>query len=568
MSVYTPPLDDIRFTLTHVAGLERVAALPGYEHADAELSDAILDEAGRLARDVLAPLNPVGDAHGAVLENGVVRTAPGFKEAYRQFAEGGWMGLVFGEAHGGQGLPWLLNTAVGEMWNSANMTLMLCPLLTQAACEALEHDGSEAQKEIYLRKLIEGRWTGAMCLTEPQAGTDVGGLRTKAVREGDHYRINGQKIFITFGDHDMAENVVHLVLARLPDAPAGTKGISLFIVPKFLPDENGDPGRRNDMRPLKLEQKLGIHGSPTCVMAYGEDEGAIGYLLGDENRGMAAMFTMMNNARLAVGLEGLGLAGRAYQQAAAYAQERQQFGAAIMQFPDVIRMLATMRARIAAMRCLCFVASANVDQSYRLEGEMAAQAAGRVAFLTPIVKAWCTDMAQAIAFDAVQVHGGMGFIEETGVAQHYRDARILTIYEGTNGVQAMDLVGRKLSIENGQLPWRMIEEFKAEIGGLADKDMSAKLSHALQGLADATEFLQSCPSAVRQVAGVDYLNLCGHVIGAIYLARGANAASSQYGKDWPDLARFFAATQLPKALGLVPAILAAEAALQPGLAAA
>lgn len=556
MSVYAPPLAEIGFTLRHVAGLEAVMALPGYEHADDDLVDAILDEAGKLARDVLAPLNPIGDAHGAVLENGVVRMPPGFGDAYRQFAEGGWMGVVFPEEYGGQGLPWLVNTAVGEMWNAANMTLTLCPLLTQAGCEALLHDGSEEQRQTYLTKLIEGRWTGAMCLTEPQAGTDVGALKTKAERHGDHYRIKGQKIYITFGDHDMAENVIHLVLARLPDAPAGTKGISLFIVPKFIPDAQGLPGQRNDMRPLKLEEKLGIHASPTCVMVYGEDDGAVGYLLGAKHQGMAAMFTMMNNARLAVGLEGLGLAERAYQQAKAFAADRQQFEASIDQLPDVQRMLMTMRARIAAMRSMCFVASAEVDRSYRLSDPIAKNLAlGRVAFLTPIVKAWCTDMAQAIAFDAIQVHGGMGFIEETGVAQHYRDARILTIYEGTNGVQAMDLIGRKLNVEDGQLPWRLIEELRVECAGF-EVEFSEPLRGALDALAQATEFLQASPIRSRQAAGVDYLDLCGHVIGAVYLARGAKAAGGE--GEWPMLARFFIRTQLPKVLGAVEAIRAAD----------
>lgn len=555
MSVYHPPLDDIGFTLRHVAGLDRVLALPGYGHADEDLVDAVLDEAGRLARDVLAPLNPIGDRHGSVLENGVVRTPPGFREAYEQFAAGGWMGLVFGEAHGGQDLPWLLNTAVGELWNAANMTLNLCPLLTQAACEALQHDGTEEQKAAYLTKLVSGVWTGAMCLTEPQAGSDVGALRTKAVRAGDHYRISGQKIYITFGDHDMAENVVHLVLARLPDAPSGTKGISLFIVPKFIPDEEGNPGQRNDMRPLKLEEKLGIHASPTCVMAYGEDEGAIGYLLGKEHQGMSAMFTMMNNARLAVGLEGLGVAERAFQQAQAYAQDRLQFGQPVAQFPDVQRMIKLMRARIAAMRSLCFVASAEVDRSYRAadENERVA-AADRAAFLTPIVKAWCTDMAQAITFDAIQVHGGMGFIEETGVAQHYRDARILTIYEGTNGVQAGDLVGRKLTMRDGQLPWTLIAELRSEVSGFAP-GFAEPLLHALEGLADATRFLQKSAPELRQAAGVDYLSLCGHVIGACLLARGAHAAGGE--GHWPGLARFFISTQLPKALGSIASIRAA-----------
>ncbi len=495
MTVYAAPLDDIRFTLRHIGGLEALTALPGLDHVDAETVDIILEEAARFAGNELAPLNRVGDRHGAVLVDGEVRTAPGFKEAYARFVEGGWNGLVFPEEWGGQNLPWLLNTAVAEMWNAANMTFELCPLLTQAAVEALLHHGTEEQKRIYLRRLVAGEWTGAMCLTEPQAGSDVGALRTRAERDGEVYRIRGEKIFITFGEHDMAENIVHMVLARLPGAPEGTKGISLFLVPKFLPDENGRPGRRNDMRCIKLEEKLGIHASPTCVMVYGEQEGAVGWLVGEENAGMRCMFTMMNNARISVGIEGLGIAERAFQQSLTYARERIQGRrdgrpVPIIAHPDVRRMLLTMRAHTAAMRALCYLTAAEVDRAARhADGEQRRAAAGRVALLTPLTKAWCTDRACEIASLAVQVHGGMGFIEETGVAQYYRDVRITPIYEGTNGIQALDLAGRKLTMENGRLPWNLFAELELDLAALRRaglEDLASGLQPALATLQQVT----------------------------------------------------------------------------------
>ena len=574
MTPFTPPLADIRFALRAIARLDEVALLPGLEHSTPDVVDHVLEEAGRLAGEVWAPTNQVGDRHGAVLENGVVRTAPGFKEAYRRYAEGGWMGLTFPEAHGGQDLPWTLGTAVAELWNAANMTLELCPLLTQAAIEALIHHGTGEQKALYLPKLVSGLWTGAMCLTEPQAGTDVGALKTRAEPAGDHYLIRGQKIYITFGDHDLTENVVHMVLARLPDAPPGTKGISLFLVPKFLPDEAGRPGRRNDLRVLKLEHKLGINGSPTCVMAYGDDEGAVGWLVGEPNEGMRCMFTMMNNARLAVGHEGLGLAERAYQQALAYARERVQGRfegqpVAIIAFPDVRRMLVTMRAQIAAMRALCYWTASSVDRAYRAPGMEARAAAGeRVALLTPVVKAWCTDLAQEITSLAVQVHGGMGFIEETGVAQHYRDAKILSIYEGTNGIQALDLAARKLAVAGGRLPWDLFKELRHELAGVRP-DFGPGLEAALAALEAATRHLQEdAAEKARAAAAAPYLRLFGFTVGGFLLARGAAAAGAQHGADWPGLAAFYVRCLLPGAVALLPAIVAAGAALDEPLLAA
>ncbi|MDX6751363.1 acyl-CoA dehydrogenase [Geminicoccaceae bacterium 1502E] len=562
MTAFTPPLNDIRFVLRNIAGFESLSALPGLEHATPDLADVVLEEAGRLAANVLAPLNQTGDRVGSVLENGVVRTPPGFKEAYATFAEGGWMGAVFPEELGGQDLPWTLNTALADIWNAANMTFQLCPLLTQGAVEALLHHGTPEQKETYARPMIEGRWTGAMCLTEPQAGSDVGALRTRAERDGEHYRIFGQKIFITFGEHDLAENIVHMVLARLPGAPEGTRGISLFIVPKFLPGENGAPGRRNDLRCLKLEEKLGIHASPTCVMSYGDAEGAVGYLLGAENEGMRCMFTMMNNARLAVGHEGLGLAERAYQQALAYARERVQGRrdgrpAAIAEFPDVRRTLLRMRAQIAAMRALAYWTGSFVDRAARsADGAERASAEGRVALLTPLVKAWCTDLAQEIASAALQVHGGMGFIEETGAAQHLRDARILPIYEGTNGIQALDLAGRKLDMAEGRLPWDLFEELQDELAQ-AGPGLEEALRAALGALEGATRHLQEAGSEARAAAATPYLRLFACTLGGFLLARGARAAGETQGAAaWPGLARFYIRQILPEAIGLLPAITA------------
>ena len=422
MIPYTAPTRDMRFVINDLGLLPAIQTLPGCEDTNAELVDAVLEEAGKLAGGVLAPINMSGDQQGATLENGVVRTADGFADAYRQFVDGGWNSIPFDPDYGGQGLPWLVGIAAEEMWISANNAWSLCPMLTMGAVDALSHHGTPEQKAIYLEKLISGEWTGTMNLTEPQAGSDVGALRCRAEPEGDHYRIRGQKIFITWGEHDMTDNIVHLVLARTPDAPAGSKGISLFIVPKFLVNPDGSLGRRNDLRCVSLEHKLGIKASPTCVMSYGDDEGAIGYLVGEENKGLACMFTMMNNARINVGLSGLAIAERAYQQALAYARDRVQ-GAGpdgtplpIIRHPDVRRMLLTMKASIEAMRALVYDTATSLDQSRRsddAEGRKAAQA--RVDLLTPVVKAWCTDLGVELASLGVQVHGGVGYIDRKSV---------------------------------------------------------------------------------------------------------------------------------------------------------
>ncbi|BCX18782.1 MAG: acyl-CoA dehydrogenase [Geminicoccaceae bacterium] len=572
MTVFVPPLPEIRFVLREIAGIERLATLPGLAHATPDLLDAALEEAGKFAAEVLAPLNAVGDRHGAVLENGVVRTAPGFKEAYRTFREGGWTGVVFPEAYGGQDLPWTFNTALADLWNAANMTFEICPLLTRGAVEAILHHGSEAQKRLYATRLISGEWTAAMCLTEPQAGTDLGALRTRAEPRDGHWRLFGQKIFITFGDHDMAENIVHLVLARLPDAPPGTKGISLFIVPKYLPGPDGRPGPRNDWRVLKLEHKVGIHASPTCVIAYGEEEGAVGFLLGEPHRGLACMFTMMNNARLAVGHEGLGLSERAFQAALAWARTRIQGRidgrpAPILAFPDVRRMLVRMRAQIAAMRALCYWTGSFVDRAARAaDPAERRRAADRVALLTPVVKAWCTDLAQEVTHGAIQVHGGMGFVEETGVAQHWRDARILPIYEGTNGIQAIDLVGRKLAMADGRLPWDLVDELRADLDTVPG-ELRLSLRQGLERFEAATRYVQGASEEHKGAAAAAYLRLFGHTLGAFLLARGARAAAAGAtgGEAWPGLARFWCAHLLPETLGLLASVSAGAEGLDPAL---
>jgi 3-(methylthio)propanoyl-CoA dehydrogenase len=556
LTPYHAPIDQLGFVLDHLVGFER---LPKAAPLGAGELAMILAEAARFAETVQAPLNATGDRAGAVLENGVVRTAPGFRDAFRRFGEAGWMGLVFPEAHGGQALPWTLNAAVGELWNAANMALQLCPLLTQGAVEALLHHGTDAQQATYVPPMVAGRWAGAMCLTEAQAGSDLGAIRTTATPADDpligpHHRLRGQKIYITFGEHDMAENIVQLVLARLEGAPPGPKGISLFIVPKFLVNPDGSLGARNDVRCLKLEEKLGIHASPTCVMSYGDDEGAVGFMLGQPNRGLAAMFTMMNNARLAVGLEGVGLAERAYQGAMTYARERLQGKrdgrpARLVDHPDIQRQLLTMQAEIAAMRALCLTAFAAVDRAgHHADRDERDAASGRVALLTPIVKAWCTDRAIAIASDAVQVHGGMGYIEETGAAQHYRDARILSIYEGTNGIQAQDLVCRKLTQQDGQLPWRLFAE-------LRQWPLDPRLARALDALECSTRILQARPAEAREAVAVPYLELCGWVIGGCLLAKGATFAERDpRGRAWPALARHYAAHRLPLATALAQVV--------------
>ena len=573
---YTAPLADMRFALREVAGLSGVAALPGYEHATDDTIDAVLEEAGKLAGNGLAPLNREGDKVGARLENGVVRTAPGFAAIYKEFVGGGWNSLPFDPEFGGQGMPWLLATAVQEMWQAANMGFGLVLLLNQGAIDAIHHHGSEEQKAAYLPKMISGEWTGTMNLTEPQAGSDLGQLKSRAVKSGDHYLVSGQKIYITYGEHDMAENIVHLVLARTPDAPAGVRGISLFIVPKYLPDADGKPGKRNDLRCVSLEHKLGIHASPTCVMSFGDDGGAVGYLVGEEGRGLSYMFTMMNNARLSVGIQGLAIAERAYQQAAAFARTRVQSkddgsakpdSVAIVHHADVRRMLMSMRAQIEAMRALGYYTAAGIDGALKQPDKAAGRKIqDRVDLLIPIVKAWFTDLGNEIASTGVQIHGGMGFIEDTGAAQHLRDARILPIYEGTNGIQARDLVGRKVAKDGGETMLALVAEMRAtaeEMKAAPGDDIEAiytGLVAAADALEDATKWVaQSVKTElVSALAGsVPFLRLAGTALGGWLLARGALVAQTRLGQrdSDPDFleaklvtARFYAEVILPPAL--------------------
>ncbi|HVC53386.1 MAG TPA: acyl-CoA dehydrogenase [Stellaceae bacterium] len=566
---YAAPLADIRFTLNAVAGLSGEAG---------ELADQILGEAGKFAESELAPLNQPADRIGSILENGMVRTPPGFREAYRRFVDGGWMGLSSGPEYGGQGLPWALAAPVIEMWNSACMGWALCPLLNYGATALLEAHGSPEQKRLYLTKLVSGEWAGTMNLTEPQAGSDLGALRSRAVpandeKWGEHYRISGQKIFISYGDHDLTDNIIHMVLARTPDAPPGSRGISLFLVPKFLPDESGNPGPRNDLRTLRLEEKLGIHASPTCVMSYGDGEGAIGWRIGEENRGLEAMFTMMNSERLLVGVQGVAIAERAYQQALDYARTRVQghpvgmprTGATtpIIHHPDVRRMLLSMRAQTEAARALAYYGAAAIDRAQAETDRDARFRAERHAdLLIPVVKAWCTDVGVMVASTGVQVHGGMGYIEETGAAQHLRDARIAPIYEGTNGIQANDLVGRKLGRDQGEAARAFFAEIAATLPGLDGElaSVRARLAEGLAALERATAVLLAAEPAAAAAGSVPYLALFGTVTGGWLMARIAGAAQARRAAD-PRFAaaklataRFYADHILAQAPGYLPAI--------------
>jgi alkylation response protein AidB-like acyl-CoA dehydrogenase len=578
---YAAPVKQIRFALDSIVGLPRLYGNRAFPEMDFEVVDAVLDEAGRFAAEVVAPLNAVGDREGAKLENGAVRLPSGFAAAYRSFVDAGWNGLAGATEYGGQGLPHTIGLAVQEMWQSANMAFGLCPILSQGAIEALTAHGTPEQKKTYLPKLIPGAWTGTMNLTEPHAGSDVGALKTKAVKQSDgSCKITGTKIFITWGDHDAAENIIHLVLARLPDAPPGTRGISLFLVPKFLVKPDGSLGARNDLRCVGLEHKLGIHGSPTCVMSFGDNGGATGFLIGHENKGMAAMFTMMNAARLNVGMQGVAIAERSYQLALAYARERRQgkpFGlqhetlemSPIIFHADVRRMLLTQKAMIEAGRAICLANAMAMDEARHGETPaIRAAAKAREELLTPLSKGWCTDMGVEAASLGVQVHGGMGFIEETGAAQHYRDARITPIYEGTNGIQAIDLIGRKLALEGGEVVQRFLAEARetsalCERGGEATASIGKELARAVKAADSATAWLQqhmrSAPNEALPGAS-PYLRMMGAVAGGHYLARGALAAAARLAKGEGDemfmrtrvaVAQFFAEQLLPQAEGLL-----------------
>lgn len=547
---YRAPVDDIRFIFDNVSDFSKVQETERFEDSTPDMVDAILDGAGRICAEVLEPLRRSADMQGAVLENGVVRTPEGYKEAFAQLAEGGWVALSASPEYGGMGLPIAMTAAFNEMVATTSMALGLCPLLTQGQIEALEHHANDELKELYLPKLISGEWTGTMNLTEPGAGSDVGALKTKAEPKGDGtYAISGQKIFITWGDHDFGGNVCHLVLARLPGAPSGTKGISLFMVPKFLPDENGNPGQANSLKVVSLEHKLGIHASPTAVMEF---DGATGWLVGVENRGMAAMFTMMNNARLNVGIQGVGCAEGAYQQALAYAQERKQMGR-IIEHADVRRMLLSMKADTFAARAISLNCAVAIDMQ-TATGE--ADWSARAALLTPIAKAFSTDVGCEAASTGVQIHGGMGFIEETGAAQYMRDVRITPIYEGTNGIQAMDLVGRKM-MDGGEAMFRLLDEIEAhaETARTEMPDLAEPVWQASESLRETVEWLVAQTDLNVRFAGcVPFLRAFARVLGGHYHLRAALAEEGTGART--KLARFYVAKLLPEHASLLTHVMA------------
>jgi acyl-CoA dehydrogenase len=576
VTAYSAPTRDMRFVITELADFNALIQLPGYEDVSADMVDAILTEAQRFSGEVLAPLNVPGDTEGARWNEGEVEVPAGFSAAYGQFVEGGWNGVSSDPEFGGMGLPELLSAATQEMWQAANMAWALCPLLTAGAVQALALHGSDEQKDAYLAKLITGEWAGTMNLTEPQAGSDLSVVRTRAVPEGDHYRISGQKIFITWGEHRMTDNIIHLVLARTPDAPAGVKGISLFLVPKFLLDADGQPGERNDLQCVSIEHKLGIHASPTCTMAFGDAGGAIGYLIGEEGRGLEYMFTMMNEARHKVGIQGLAIAERAYQQARDFARERVQGrpagytgqdGATIIHHPDVRRMLMTMRAAIEAMRTLAYQTAIEMDFAQRSPDTAAgAVHQARVDLLIPVVKSWCTELGVEMASIGLQVHGGMGFIEETGAAQHLRDARITPIYEGTNGIQANDLIGRKLLRDRGEAMRALLAEFDQDVAAAAP-ELQAPLATAVDSLRRATDWILTQGAqdpATAQANSHHYLMLTGYVFGGTQMARAAKVAqaaidsgsSEPFYRNKLVTARFYMEQLLPRALAHSESVLA------------
>ena len=570
---YKAPVDEMRFILEDLCGLDRIAALPALSEHDPETCAAVLHEAARFATETLAPLNAAGDHDGVGFGAGEVSTPRGWAAAYRAMVEGGWTCPSAAPEHGGMGLPAAVNACVQEMFQGANAAFQLCPMLTQGAVEAIDRFASPALKDLYLPRLVSGEWTGAMDLTEPQAGSDLSAIRARAEPDRDGHLIFGQKIFITYGEHDMAGNIVHLVLARLPGAPAGVKGISLFLVPKFLPGPDGEPGRRNDVRCVSVEKKLGIHASPTCTMAFGDDGGAKGWLVGEPHQGLACMFAMMNDARLNVGLQGIGIAHHAAEQAAAYAAERRQ-GAAeghdgpapLTAHADIRRMLGLMRAGTRAARVTALRAAAAADFARHAEDpEARAAARARLDLLIPVVKGWSTEMAVEAASLGLQVHGGMGYVEETGAAQHLRDARITTIYEGTTGIQALDFVGRKILRDRGAALSALIAEIEAEAAAMTDPAFAAICAEAAALLTALREALLSGPAAAAPLAAAaPALELAGIALGAWGLAAGAEAAarrreageSGAMLDSWAPLARFHGSHMLPRGRAALAAVLA------------
>ena len=583
MSTYIAPLRDMQFVLNEIAGLEEICALPGNEECSVDLVESILDEAAKFATGVLDPINRAGDTVGSVCKDGVVTTAPGFKDAYKLFCETGWNAMPFDPEYGGQGLPAVVTMAVNEMWKSSNMAFALCPMLTGGAIEAIAHHASDELKQKYLPKMVEGTWSGTMNLTEPNAGSDLAAIISKAKPVGDGtFLVSGTKIFITWGENDCAENIIHLVLARLPDAPPGLKGISLFLVPKFLVNDDGSLGKRNDLICASIEHKLGIHGSPTAVMSFGENEGAVGYLIGEENKGVGYMFTMMNHARVNVGLEGVGIAERAYQHALWYARERVQ-GAIIgdksgvkkpiLHHPDVRRLLMEVKSRTEAMRTLAYYAAAQIDKAHA--GDAVAKA--RIDLLTPVVKGWSTEQGVELSSTALQVFGGVGFVEETGAAQYYRDSRITTIYEGTTAIQANDLVGRKLAREKvpGAAMQALLAEMSADAvavaGNAQTANIAVNLKNGIESLSTAVAWIlanyESAPQDVH-AGSVPFLKLTGIVVGGWLMAKSAALAAQHLAAGSSDdfykaklaTAEYFATHQLPFAAAYAAEVTGGSAA--------
>jgi alkylation response protein AidB-like acyl-CoA dehydrogenase len=573
--MYRAPLRDLRFVLDELLQSQALAQWPDFADYSSEVAESILDEAARFAEGVLDPLNKQGDRNGARwTEDGVI-SAPGFRDAYRQFAAGGWTQLGADPEYGGQATPQVINTAVQEVFASANLAFKLCPMLTHAAVHALELRGTPEQKRKFLSKMISGEWTGTMVLTEPQAGSDLAQIRARAVPEGDHYRLFAQKIFITWGDHDCTTNIIHMVLARIEGAPPGVRGISLFVVPKVLVNDDGSLGERNEVRAVSIEHKLGIHASPTCVMAYGDRKGAVAYLIGEPNRGLEYMFIMMNAARLSVGLEGYAMAERAFQHAAEYARTRVQGKppvaqsegpASIIHHPDIKRMLLTMKSTAEAGRALSLYAAFQLDIAASHPDEQKRTAAqARADLLIPIVKGWCTESGNQMAGMGVQIHGGMGFIEETGAAQYVRDVRITTIYEGTTGIQSNDLIGRKIGRDGGAVMNQMLADMSRELQALDTSNPATKVTQqasveSVALLKDATAALLKAQSAKPDTAmavAVPYLMLCGYVIGGWLMAKASAIAAARLNgtdKVFYDgkihTARFFAQQVLPSAVAL------------------
>ena len=578
MTDYIAPLGDMNFVISELAGLEEISKLPEFEHATDDLLEPILEEASRFAREVLGPTNIIGDQQGCSVKDGVVKVPSEFSDAYQLFVESGWQGLDCSQEYDGMGLPALIGSATAEMWATANLALSLCPMLTSGAIDTIELHATDELKQLYLPRLVSGEWTATMDLTEPQAGSDLAKVRVQAVPEGDHYKVSGTKIFITWGDHEMATNVVHLVLARLPDAPEGVRGISLFLVPKFFVNDDGSLGDRNDVYVTSVEHKLGIHASPTCVLNFGDSGGAVGYLVGMENRGLACMFTMMNLARLQVGLQGLAVSERSYQAARDFAKERVQGqipgsheSARIIQHPDVRRMLMTMKSLIEAMRATAYVTASAIDVANHTEdADTRTQSLERSALLTPVVKGWMTEVAQELTSIGIQVHGGTGYIEETGAAQYLRDAKILTIYEGTTGIQANDLVGRKVLADTGLGMQRLLQEMADFDATLAScgPDLDSIRNAVATGhkrLEEATNWLLSKAqdeSVIVYLAAFDYLMLAGTVIGAWQMGRAAeiahrklkgNEGLADFYKAKIITARFYAEEILPRSAGYLEA---------------